>query len=79
LLSRFDLLFIVLDEQTPERDRQMAQHVVRVHSYVSDSSADIIFDDPLQKNRDRDEMVRTEQFVCLFVCSFCSFSVPLRL
>lgn len=33
LLSRFDLLFIVLDQIDPELDRRIATHVVRGHRY----------------------------------------------
>lgn len=33
LLSRFDLLFIVLDSANKERDRQIAEHVLRGHRF----------------------------------------------
>ncbi|GFQ81180.1 zygotic DNA replication licensing factor mcm3 [Trichonephila clavata] len=33
LLSRFDLLFIMLDQMDPESDREIADHVVRMHRY----------------------------------------------
>lgn len=33
LLSRFDLLFIVLDKADPESDRAIAEHVLRAHRY----------------------------------------------
>ncbi|XP_035210983.1 zygotic DNA replication licensing factor mcm3-like [Stegodyphus dumicola] len=33
LLSRFDLLFIMLDKMDPESDREIADHVVRMHRY----------------------------------------------
>jgi DNA replication licensing factor MCM3 len=39
ILSRFDLLFVVLDSQTPERDRRIADHVLRSHRYREDASA----------------------------------------
>lgn len=34
LLSRFDLLFIVRDEMNPEKDRDIASHVLEMHRYV---------------------------------------------
>ena len=33
LLSRFDLLFIVLDQLDPALDRQLSVHVIRSHQY----------------------------------------------
>ncbi|GIY20972.1 zygotic DNA replication licensing factor mcm3 [Caerostris extrusa] len=33
LLSRFDLLFIMLDKMDPESDREIAEHVARMHRY----------------------------------------------
>ena len=38
LLSRFDLLFIVLDNFDPSHDRRIAGHVLRMHRYRSDDS-----------------------------------------
>ncbi|XP_041038392.1 zygotic DNA replication licensing factor mcm3-like isoform X2 [Carcharodon carcharias] len=33
LLSRFDLLFIMLDQMDPEQDRAVSEHVLRMHRY----------------------------------------------
>eukprot|EP01132_Coremiostelium_polycephalum_P004907 gene4907-6118_t len=40
LLSRFDLLFIVLDNTNPDHDREISQHILRMHRYRSSSSGD---------------------------------------
>lgn len=33
LLSRFDLIFIILDSTTPDLDRKVAEHVLKMHRY----------------------------------------------
>uniref|UniRef100_A0A1J3CYU2 DNA replication licensing factor MCM3 n=1 Tax=Noccaea caerulescens TaxID=107243 RepID=A0A1J3CYU2_NOCCA len=38
LLSRFDLLFIVLDQMDPGIDSQISEHVLRMHRYKNDTS-----------------------------------------
>ncbi|XP_066434137.1 maternal DNA replication licensing factor mcm3-like [Eleutherodactylus coqui] len=40
LLSRFDLLFIVLDQMDAENDREIADHVLRIHRYRNPGEQD---------------------------------------
>lgn len=40
LLSRFDLLFIVLDEMEAENDRRISDHVLRMHRYRNPNEED---------------------------------------
>lgn len=40
LLSRFDLLFIVLDQMDPEQDREISDHVLRMHRYRNPNEQD---------------------------------------
>lgn len=40
LLSRFDLLFIVLDKMDPDQDRRIADHVLRMHRYRASGEQD---------------------------------------
>lgn len=42
LLSRFDLLFIVLDQMDPEIDRQISEHVARMHRYCADDRGNVV-------------------------------------
>lgn len=40
LLSRFDLLFIMLDQMDPEHDREISDHVLRMHRYRAPGEQD---------------------------------------
>uniref|UniRef100_A0A0N4ZE15 DNA replication licensing factor MCM3 n=1 Tax=Parastrongyloides trichosuri TaxID=131310 RepID=A0A0N4ZE15_PARTI len=40
LLSRFDFIFVLLDEHEMERDRTIASHVVNLHTYRAPGEAD---------------------------------------
>ena len=62
LLSRFDLLFVVLDQMDPESDRRIAAHVIRGHRYqdsrgraTHESSDDDDGDDTSDEDEDGDK------------------------
>lgn len=69
LLSRFDLLFIMLDEHDRENDTKISDHVVRIHRYRAPNELD---GEPAVLNtnanflstmqNDRDEGEKTEMF-----------------
>ncbi|KAK0403830.1 hypothetical protein QR680_017145 [Steinernema hermaphroditum] len=40
LLSRFDLIFVLLDEHEPIRDQNVANHVLKLHQYRTPGEAD---------------------------------------
>lgn len=40
LLSRFDIIFIVLDQMDPEHDRKISEHVLRIHRYRNPGEQD---------------------------------------
>lgn len=44
LLSRFDLIYLVLDKQNEQSDRRLANHIVSLYSNLA---GDV---DPIQKN-----------------------------
>ena len=58
LLSRFDLLFIVLDQMDPENDRRIAAHVIRGHRYQNAQGRvghDSDYDDDDDETSDEEE------------------------
>ena len=61
LLSRFDLVFVVLDQLDPDSDRRIAAHVIRGHRYQSGggrSGHDSDYDDDDDETSDEEEGVR---------------------
>ena len=62
LLSRFDLLFIVLDQMTARHDRDLSEHVLRMHRYRrpgDDGTSAGLFNERHQE--DDDEMADEEE------------------
>jgi len=58
LLSRFDLLFVVLDQLDPDSDRRIAAHVIRGHRYRNgngNAGHDSDYDDDDEDNSDDED------------------------
>ena len=47
LLSRFDLLFLILDKPTRDEDERLAQHVTHVHMYNAPPELELETIDPI--------------------------------
>ncbi|KAH0459614.1 hypothetical protein IEQ34_012428 [Dendrobium chrysotoxum] len=63
LLSRFDLLFIVLDQMDPEIDRQIAEHVSHMHRYCTDDGGIGAFEKGARYTEEDDGDVNAPIFV----------------
>ncbi|KAI5078752.1 hypothetical protein GOP47_0006423 [Adiantum capillus-veneris] len=65
LLSRFDLLFIVLDQMDADIDRQISEHVLRMHRYRSPSESGglLIMEGASRSVEDEEAEVATAIFV----------------
>lgn len=48
LLSRFDLLFVVTDDVNDERDRQISEHVLRMHRFLAPGAEEGV---PVRENQ----------------------------
>lgn len=55
LLSRFDLLFIMLDEKDPETDRKIAERVIMNHKFQNINSEGAL--DFLNNNQNSDYVI----------------------
>jgi len=65
LLSRFDLVFVVLDEKNPEMDRKIAERVIRNHMYPLDNTTTMMnmFDEKIiEPEINNDEMNEIQVF-----------------
>ncbi|EEE64083.1 hypothetical protein OsJ_18914 [Oryza sativa Japonica Group] len=63
LLSRFDLLFIVLDQMDPEIDRQISEHVARMHRYCTDDGGIFVF----YYNKEQDLLIKQDMLKKMMV------------
>ena len=64
ILSRFDLIFIVRDERSAERDRQIARHVLEVHKSAG-TAGDV---DEVEERREEEFLKRYIEY-CRTHCS----------
>jgi len=63
LLSRFDLLFIILDEISAEHDRTIADHVLRIHRYKGQSEDSLNDEETITEDiQDKEEQEATPVF-----------------
>lgn len=54
LLSRFDLIFIVLDDRNPEKDKMISRRVTNNHQYIGNQTETYVTSDGFIEN-DRPE------------------------
>ncbi|KAJ3099897.1 MCM DNA helicase complex subunit [Phlyctochytrium planicorne] len=73
LLSRFDLIFVVLDNMGDEHNRKIADHIIRLHQYIppnleegvpiTDNTIAGLFNLSLDANENRNNQQETEVFL----------------
>lgn len=72
LLSRFDLIYLVLDRQNDAQDRRLANHIVSLYSKVNNEDAMLAADgeNPVMKT----ELIKTGGITREFFASYISYA-----
>ena len=70
LLSRFDLLFIVLDQMTARHDRDLSEHVLRMHRYRrpgDDGTSAGLFNEKRVEDEEDFDMTEEDSVIPIFM------------
>lgn len=63
LLSRFDLLFVVLDNMEPQNDRNVSEHVLRMHRYNGKVETDSLLQEDEGKGKTSPVFLPTDKLI----------------
>lgn len=72
LLSRFDLIYLVLDRQNEASDRRLANHIVSLYSKMSDEN--ILSEDPTGNPDLKTELLKTGGISREFFAQYISYA-----
>lgn len=70
LLSRFDLIYLVLDKQSEASDRRLANHIVSMYSNLQDGMRPIVLGEDIQAT----ELLRSNRIDRDFFAKYISFA-----
>jgi DNA replication licensing factor MCM4 len=83
LLSRFDLIYLVLDRQNDAHDRRLANHIVSLYSKLSADPNDLLGDGDPNNPLQRTDLIKTggitREFFAQYISyarRFCSPKIP---